>query len=245
VRLRALASEHELLLIVEDTGPGIPANIMDRIFEPFFTTKPLGEGTGLGLSVTLGIVQQLGGRIVADNRPSAEGGGARFTVTLPISGVPIAEPAVAQVQRVVIPPTPRHTPVVEEPKDAKPRVLIIDDESSIRAALRRFFTRRGWTVEEAADGAAGLARIEEAGSEFTVVMSDLKMPGLSGVELHDHLAATTPHILERVIFSTGDVASKDAAEFVRRTHCTVLQKPFELRALETLVNRMREVASGA
>ena len=75
------------------------------------------------------------------------------------------------------------------------------------------------------------------------VISDLKMPGCSGVELHDHVAAVAPELLDRIIFSTGDVASKEAAEFVQRTRCTVLQKPFELRALEAIVSRMRQMAT--
>jgi DNA-binding NtrC family response regulator len=121
--------------------------------------------------------------------------------------------------------------------------LIIDDEPSIRAALRRFFTRRGWQVDEASDGAEGLGLLLTSKSDFAVVISDLKMPGCSGVELHDHIAAVAPELLDRIIFSTGDVASKDAAEFVRRTRCTVLQKPFELRALEGIVSRMRQVST--
>ena len=96
-------------------------------------------------------------------------------------------------------------------------------------------------MDEAKDGAKGLAVLLAARSDFTIVISDLRMPDFSGVELHDHLAAVAPELLDRVIFSTGDVASKDAAEFVQRTRCTVLQKPFELRALEALISRIREM----
>jgi DNA-binding NtrC family response regulator len=81
--------------------------------------------------------------------------------------------------------------------------------------------------------------------EFSVVISDLKMPGCSGVELHDHVASVAPELLDRIIFSTGDVASRDAAEFVQRTRCTVMQKPFELRALEAVVNKMRVMAAAS
>lgn len=239
VRLRALIVEQELQIIVEDTGPGVPAKLMDRIFEPFFTTKPIGQGTGLGLSVTLGIVQQLGGRINVENRTGAEGRGARFTVNIPIISV------VADLAPLSVNSAPIATQDAPRIPNSAPRVLIIDDESSIRAALRRFFSRRGWNVEEAEDGAEGLSTMLSGKSEFTVIISDLKMPGCSGVELHDHVAAVAPELLERIIFSTGDVASRDAAEFVKRTRCKIMQKPFELRTLESVVNQMRDLAAAS
>jgi two-component system NtrC family sensor kinase len=239
VRLRAWVTATELRFVVEDSGPGIPVKLMDRIFEPFFTTKPVGQGTGLGLSVTLGIVQQLGGQIAVENRPAEEGSGARFTVHLPIAAG-VVEPI--QKER---PSGPVRSPLpqadVSDPR--APRVLVIDDEASIRAALRRFFVRRGWQVDEAEDGAAGLSMMLDSGSEFAAIISDLRMPGCSGMELHDHVAAVAPELLDRIIFSTGDVASRDASDFVKRTHCIVMQKPFELRALEQVVNRMRELAT--
>jgi DNA-binding NtrC family response regulator len=80
-------------------------------------------------------------------------------------------------------------------------------------------------------------------SEFTVVISDLKMPGCSGVELHDRLAQCAPSLLTRVVFSTGDVASPEAAAFVQRTKCSVLQKPFELKMLDEVVTRLRNTAT--
>jgi DNA-binding NtrC family response regulator len=89
--------------------------------------------------------------------------------------------------------------------------------------------------EEAADGAAGLSLIENHGDRFGVVISDLRMPGFSGIELHDRLAVERPEMLRRFIFSTGDVASSEAASFVHRTSCPVLQKPFELRTLDTII----------
>jgi DNA-binding NtrC family response regulator len=98
-------------------------------------------------------------------------------------------------------------------------------------------------VEEAEDGAQGLSLMLQSTRDFTVVISDLKMPGCSGVELHDHVASVAPELLDRIIFSTGDVASRDAADFVQRTRCTVMQKPFELRALEAVVTRLRQVAT--
>jgi DNA-binding NtrC family response regulator len=122
------------------------------------------------------------------------------------------------------------------------RVLIIDDESTIRAALRRYFVRRGWEVEEAEDGRSALALIEADAERYDVVVSDLRMPGFSGIDLHDRLARDRPGMLRRMVFSTGDVASREAAGFVQRTTCPVLQKPFELRMLDELVARLAEGA---
>ncbi len=235
VRLRGSISDQEMSIVVEDSGPGIPPTLQNRIFEPFFTTKPVGEGTGLGLSVTLGIVQQLGGHIAVENRQPGDGTGACFTVTLPIDG----DMADAGNEAM-------RTPSLLKPNDVagpRPRALIIDDEPSIRAALRRFFCRRGWDVEEATNGAQGLSSLLSAELQFAVVISDLRMPGCTGVELHDRVASVAPEILNRIIFSTGDVASTEVAEFVQRTQCTVLEKPFELRALENIVTHIRKASS--
>jgi PAS domain S-box-containing protein len=233
VHLRARLTSSDLVVVVEDSGPGVPPQLMDRIFEPFFTTKPVGQGTGLGLSVTLGIVQQLGGDIAVENRMEPGHSGARFTVKLPIDGAATTESPGRAAPAAGDKTTPGHSAEV-----SVRRVLIIDDEPAIRAALRRFFTRRGWQVEEAGDGVEGLSILLGAKSEFTIVISDLMMPGCSGVELHDHVATVAPELLDRIIFSTGDTASKEAAEFVQRTRCTVMQKPFELRTLEAIVTQL-------
>ena len=234
-------------LVIEDSGAGIPDEIRARIFDPFFTTKPTGEGTGLGLSVTLGIVEQLGGRIEIESRaPSAQG--TRVTVTLPRT---YGRPAYVSGDYAVVPgaPSPHAatadclpaTALAELAATAKVqqrRALIIDDEATIRSALRRFFVRRGWDAEEAPDGAAGLRLLEDHGARFDVVISDLRMPGFSGVELHDQLVTAHPALLRRIVFSTGDVASREAAVFVQRTSCHVLQKPFELKTLDEIVGRI-------
>lgn len=225
-------------LVVEDSGSGIPEHVLPQIFDPFFTTKPTGEGTGLGLSVTLGIVEQFDGRIVVEK--AGPGRGSRFTVVLP---------CIEEHAAIAAAPTPlpaRGTAVgigsgnVDTASDAPGvartrQALIIDDEPSIRAALGRFFTRRGWQVHEAVDGRAGYACLQDGAARFDIVVSDLRMPGLSGIELHDILAMEQPAVLRRFVFSTGDVASADAASFVQRTSCPVLQKPFELRMLDDVI----------
>lgn len=124
------------------------------------------------------------------------------------------------------------------------RVLIIDDEVTIRIALRRFFSRMGWDVEEASNGESALHLLDHDDEgdgtrrRYSLVVSDLRMPGLNGMEMYDRLKSSRPEVLERLIFSTGDLVSEEAAEFVRTTDCVVLQKPFELAALRELVERM-------
>lgn len=127
----------------------------------------------------------------------------------------------------------------EPTAESKPRVLVIDDESTIRAALRRFFKRRDWIFDEAEDGARGLEKLLAPGADYTAIISDLRMPGMSGMALHDELARQRPELLDRLVFSTGDVASKDAAEFVQRTRCIILEKPFELSKLGETLERIR------
>lgn len=123
------------------------------------------------------------------------------------------------------------------------RALVIDDEFTIRLALRRFFTRMGWSVDEASNGESGLSMIILDGRQsdvrpYDVIISDLRMPGLNGIELHDRLKATSPAILSHLIFSTGDIVSEEAANFVRTSECLVLQKPFELSALRQTIDAM-------
>ena len=208
-------------ILVEDSGPGLSGEVMSRLFEPFFTTKPHGQGTGLGLAVSRGIIESHSGTLTAENISRR---GARFTISLP-----------ALADTIVVHEPPNAPAVVG---GQHRHVLLIDDEASIRLALSRFFSRRGWTVHEAEDGAVGLERLVASDSPpFAIVISDLKMPGLSGIELHDRLAALRPDLLGRCVFSTGDAASSEVLSFIERSRCTVLQKPFELATLDELLVR--------
>ncbi len=131
-----------------------------------------------------------------------------------------------------------------EPLDANvKRVLIVDDELTIRTALRRFFIRLGWSVTEASNGEVALSLLNDDASpvgnpKFDVIVSDLRMPVLTGIEMYYRLQREQPSLLRRLIFSTGDLVSDEAAAFVRSTECVVLQKPFELAALRAKVEQL-------
>ena len=128
-----------------------------------------------------------------------------------------------------------------EPTPPRRRALLVDDEPVIRFALRRFFQRQGWAVDEAEDGYAALALLldrDVSAETYDVVITDLRMPGLSGIELHARIERERPELLRKLILSTGDAVSPEAAAFLRRAACPVLSKPFELAELRAIVERV-------
>jgi CheY-like chemotaxis protein len=121
------------------------------------------------------------------------------------------------------------------------RLLIIDDEPAIRIAINRFLSRRGWEVEEAGDGNAALERLlQSEPGEYDVVLCDLRLPHCSGEDLHRVLLEKRPDLVDRLVFSTGDVTSADAAAFLAATGRPVIEKPFELVRLQEIVDRIRD-----
>jgi two-component system NtrC family sensor kinase len=208
-------------LEVLDDGPGIPEPILGRIFEPFFTTKGLGEGTGLGLSVSHGILASHQGTIYAENRPE---GGARFVVDLPVVA---ARQQAAPVSRSR---TPAVTPA---------RILLIEDEKSVATVLTRLLTRDGHEVSVAGEGTEALARLQA--EPFDLVITDFKMPGMSGLEFYRALAAAHPRLARGVIFTTGDVFSAETRRFFAEVGAPVLYKPFTLeQARATIYSKLQE-----
>ena len=137
------------------------------------------------------------------------------------------------------------TPASAEPDAAsavsaqRPRALIIDDERPVRMALRRYLERCGWDVEEADDGTQGLGLLERPeASAYRLVITDLRMSGRTGLEVHDWLAAQRPELFGRLVLATGDVAAPEVHEFLQRTPRPVLEKPFDLSTLAALVERV-------
>jgi DNA-binding response OmpR family regulator len=124
-------------------------------------------------------------------------------------------------------------------------LLLVDDEATLRSALRRFFLRRGWRVTEAEDGEHARDLLQNAGTHgerFDAVLTDVRMPRLSGMDLHALVAASDAELAGRFIFSSGDTGDAETAEFLGRTRCHVITKPYELSALLLMVER---VADGA
>ncbi|HEU0202111.1 MAG TPA: ATP-binding protein [Burkholderiaceae bacterium] len=208
IRSRSTADGAGVEVHVRDTGPGVPPELASRIFEPFFTTKAVGEGTGVGLSVSLGIAQSHGGALRLEP-PADVGGGACFVVTLPAwRGDAVATAAAAGPARAT----------------AAARILIVDDEVEIAEILRDILAPAGHRITLAANGAQALEKLDERA--FDLVLTDLKMPGIDGPALYREIQRRHPHLARRVIAITGDTLGTGAREFVESTQVPVIDKPF-------------------
>jgi two-component system NtrC family sensor kinase len=225
VRVTTEAGEGVLRFRVEDDGPGIPEEVRARIFDPFFTTRAVGEGTGLGLAVSHGIVAEHGGSITVRSEP---GGGAAFTVELPLVAAP--------EEGAAPPPSPAGAEVPPSPR----RVLVVDDEPGLRRIVRRYLETRGHQVDEAASGAEALERI--AAAAYDAVLLDLKMPEMPGDELFRVLRERHPETAARVVFATGDVISPARKAFLDGSGRPAFEKPFDLGEVARAMERQCESA---
>lgn len=124
--------------------------------------------------------------------------------------------------------------------NAHPAILLVDDEASIRVAIQRWLTRRGWTVDVCANGQEALERLEttDAESRYDVILCDLRMPGISGVHLHDWVRDNKPELYTRLVLATGDVASGEIARFLATVSCPVLEKPFDFELLAETIDKV-------
>jgi signal transduction histidine kinase/ActR/RegA family two-component response regulator len=211
---------------VSDTGPGIPREHRERIFDPFWTTKPPGQGTGLGLSLVHGIVAESGGEVEVE---STVGAGSTFLVRLPVSRTAQGDAAV---------------PTQATPATTRARVLLVDDEEPIRRTIGRFLRRRGFEVHDAAEGGEALrmVRAQPAGHGFDAILSDLRMPGLSGDRLLETLRADGQGFDRRLIVVTGDSASSETAGILAAVGVPVIFKPFDLEEIERAILKRIEEA---
>ena len=222
VRTSHDADRGSAVLEVNDDGPGIAEERQGRVFDPFFTTKEVGQGTGLGLTVAYAIVQEHSGRIWLESTSakatvdrSSGPPGTSFFVELPVSGQHLNAPAARAAQQPIS---------LEAFKGL--RVLVVEDEPALAVAVSEALEDAGFTVDRAGDGEEGLTRLTEA--NYDLIVCDLKMPRIDGMQFYRAMAAATPALARRVIFVTGDVAGTDAERFLEETACRWLSKPFRL-----------------
>jgi two-component system NtrC family sensor kinase len=218
LRIATRTSGRNVTVSFEDSGAGMSEETVRRIFDPFFTTKDAGEGTGLGLTISYGIIEDHGGRIWAESEPRR---GTRFVVELPIVAGSAAPRPASNGDRVAAEPITRR------------RVLVVDDEPSIQKLLTGVLEMDGHDVSIAHNGREALDRIGR--EPFDLVISDIKMPVMGGAELYKTLKDGGSPLARRLIFITGDTVAPETRRFLQGVENAVLSKPFRLRDVRETV----------
>jgi signal transduction histidine kinase len=212
-----MATAGRVLVTISDTGAGIPAENLPRIFDAFFTTKPIGVGTGLGLSICHRIITGLGGEIFVMSEP---GKGASFKVLLPAAD----ELDAPRKRRASV-----QMPIVR-----RGSVLVVDDDATILRTVMRILENEHEVV--ATESAREALEFLKSGAYFDVILCDLMMPQMTGMEFHAALARELPAQLERLIFCTGGAFTPGAQEFLETIDTEMIDKPFDPKELRALVN---------
>lgn len=221
LRLTVRDEDDMAIVLVADTGHGIPGEHLSRIFNPFFTTKAPSRGTGLGLCVCLSIVRQHKGEITVD---STVGVGTRFRVRLPL--VPAGGTSTLGVSSKY----GRCAPVSPALPQGRLRVMIVDDEQYITALVQETLRRAmGWHVERAHNGRYAVERLKC--EDFDLLISDVRMPEMDGLALYQWVREHRPALASRILFVTGDAGSAELTQALHNLGRPVLYKPFTTHML--------------
>jgi PAS domain S-box-containing protein len=221
----AFAAQHRMTagsavrITVEDDGPGMPQEVLERAFEPFFTTKPAGEGSGLGLSLVHGIVTQHQGAIVTRSAP---GQGARFELYFPLQGRTLEGEAAKELESS--PPT----------STVKRRILCVDDDATVLRVISQVFGRAGHAVTSVRSSGEALERVRRAPVDFDIVVTDQTMPDLTGLQLAGELYAMRRDLPVILLSGYAEASLTEAAPPNVRLY---LQKPLTANALLRAVER--------
>jgi CheY-like chemotaxis protein len=217
IRVSVQRREGSVLLEVTDTGSGIDSDVADRIFEPFVTTKGVGFGMGMGLSITRNVLQAMGGTIeVRYSSPE----GTTFAVTLQPHEDQSEGSELAMVGTVA-----------EERQAARLKILVVDDEERVLNYLGSLLSHHDVILES--DGRRAIDRI--SGGDIDIVLCDLMMPRMTGMEIHGELKGSNPDASERMLFMTGGVFVEEAADFLAGLPGRWIEKPINIGELESRI----------
>jgi CheY-like chemotaxis protein len=220
IRVRTHMEDAMVVVEISDTGIGMSPDVQSHIFDPFYTRGAPGEGTGLGLTSALATVDALGGTITVE---SAEGRGATFRVKLPA--------IVESGTRELAPSSPPE-------EERKPRMLIVDDELTLLSSLRRALGRE---VDVVLAGSAKEAlAVLEHDDRFDVVLCDIIMPDVTGIELFERISSNFPALRDRFVFMTGGAPSAAMQRHIDEAGVPRLEKPFDLRDLRRFIRRAKD-----
>jgi PAS domain S-box-containing protein len=217
--LRSRSEDGKVILEVADNGAGIPPEVLPRIFDPFFSTKKMGSGTGLGLSVSYGIVREHGGELRVQTRL---GQGATFQVIFPAHSAGEPRPA-------------RQAPAPQG-GDAGKEILVVDDEEIIVELYLQLLQALGHKIDTASTGLEALKKIEAR--DYDLVITDIKMPKMSGIQLYEKVASIKPSMRKRFIFITGDMNSLTNQQMSTVTNNPCLLKPVNIERIESTIHQL-------
>jgi signal transduction histidine kinase len=215
-------AEGRVRIEISDTGSGISKENLERIFDPFFTTKPVGVGTGLGLAICHRIITELGGHITVE---SEVGKGTRFVLLLPASREPQPVSNDAPWLRSAVAPPPSPAP--------RRRILVVDDEETLGRTIQRSLAAYH-DVVVLTRASAALAQIE-AGERYDVILTDVMMPEVTGMEMYERLREIAPDQAPRVVFLTGGAFTTAAREFLDTVPNAIIEKPFDPKSLREVI----------
>ncbi|MFH1146511.1 MAG: response regulator [Pseudomonadota bacterium] len=219
--IRSTRNDQNVLVEIGDTGVGIPSEAMPVIFDPFFTTKEEGKGTGLGLSLCHGIIQEHGGDVSVSSRQ----GKTTFQIRLPLAKVPSEKQNNHK---------PRDT---DMEKTGRKAILVIDDEPSIALLLSELLEGK-YDVVSLSNGQEALEAV--AAKDFDLIISDIKMPGIDGMEFFKWIEENKPAYKDKIVFTTGVVFDVKVQTFLEETKKPFLTKPFKIAQLmETVEAALR------
>ncbi len=229
IRTRVNPQNSFITIEISDDGPGIPEAHLTRIFDPFFTTKEVGKGTGLGLSLSYGIIKEHGGNISARSKP---GEGSTFVIELPVI-VRLKDekrPAPALIPQALL----------FENLVRDKTVLVVDDEKYILDFFTEVFHMFPMRVDTAANGRIAMEKM--LGTDYDLIITDFKMPQMSGKELFDWIMQNRPHLAGRIIFVTGDTVSSETRSFFEDKSNRYLAKPFKIEEVKEVIQHTLESA---
>jgi CheY-like chemotaxis protein len=219
--VRSESRGDSVVIIVEDNGSGITKMNLKKVFDPFFTTKPVGKGTGLGLSISYGIIREHNGEITIR---SEVGKGTQVLIELPV------DKEVEAPKKIMVP-----TPLLRSM-----RILVVDDEIEIVSILRSGLTRPGVTVDSACTVKDAVSL---AGTiTYDYVITDVNMPGGSGIDLYRQLCNLNPLYRHRTVFLTGDTSNASVVQYLKNEGLTHFPKPFDFDEMNQYLKENRDGA---
>jgi signal transduction histidine kinase/CheY-like chemotaxis protein len=211
--IKTALADNTIKVSFTDDGPGITRENMSKIFDPFFTTREVGDGTGLGLSICHGIMADHDGKIYAESEP---GKGATFYVEIPVIACRQAAKKVESVQH-------------NASKVSSRRILIVDDEVSILDSLSRLLVKHGYGVDTVDNCLSALDMI--LSQRYDCILLDIKLPGMSGIELYKEVKKTDASLVRKIAFITGNIMERETRQFLQENSVSYFAKPFEMKQL--------------